>query len=546
MNNKLIIPADKYEEQLTQWLVLQISSSETEGRKELAFLLRISKAQMFERGRGDEYPFVDDIRPTTEDYAMIEENGWMDSENAEIKAYCLDLCVKNRKDKRQMKRAASDAYYELYNKTHHSPWFLVRAVAARYYVNGQDEEFIQKVCRAVGEVHGNWQEKIAKGLVKNCKSDLSPYARALEDRINAYVSSHDFHAARAVLDALICLKTMSSETYHARKAKLFEDEYDYLVETQKENEYKMKVDQIQEAYREICKVKTTQQEAHDRIRRKMIAEQKLFSELMPIFGAKVRYEVPDSLVEKVDKHLEEDPMDSPEKLIAALGTMKFPMPSHVSKLGKALVEAHPMLYMSFGASVATGEVGQTIGRAGPEDSLKIEAHRHLRVRNQYVSKRFVADFLEKEVDFDENDLGQGIIDGIKASYVEESRKVLWAKGIVMGCKGDMICAAHLLMPQIERALVKKAQDCCGDLTNYERDRHDQIGIDKALSALKPFLKGVLYDELNFFLINGADVNFRNRLAHGIMDPFSIIREGCYLWWLAIKMAFCENELFKKK
>lgn len=37
--------------------------------------------------------------------------------------------------------------------------------------------------------------------------------------------------------------------------------------------------------------------------------------------------------------------------------------------------------------------------------------------------------------------------------------MLWAKGIAEGCKGDMITASHILMPQIERALVLKAQTC---------------------------------------------------------------------------------------
>ena len=39
---------------------------------------------------------------------------------------------------------------------------------------------------------------------------------------------------------------------------------------------------------------------------------------------------------------------------------------------------------------------------------------------------------------------------------------------------------------------------------------------------------------------------RNQIAHGLMDPEIILEQGIYLWWLAIKMVFCEKEIFTKK
>jgi hypothetical protein len=158
----------------------------------------------------------------------------------------------------------------------------------------------------------------------------------------------------------------------------------------------------------------------------------------------------------------------------------------------------------------------------------------------------IVDYLKRDLPLNEEALGNGLMETCNTSYIEESRKVLWAKGVVEGCRGDMITASHILMPQIERALVVKAQQYCGDLTNYEREYHDQIALERALTALKPHLKGVLYDELRFFLNHGSDVNFRNQIAHGLMDPEIILEQGVYLWWLAIKMIFCEKEIFAKK
>ena len=41
---------------------------------------------------------------------------------------------------------------------------------------------------------------------------------------------------------------------------------------------------------------------------------------------------------------------------------------------------------------------------------------------------------------------------------------------------------------------------------------------------------------------GADVNLRNNVAHGLRTQYQFEEHGPYLWWLALKMFFCEEEL----
>ena len=53
----------------------------------------------------------------------------------------------------------------------------------------------------------------------------------------------------------------------------------------------------------------------------------------------------------------------------------------------------------------------------------------------------------------------------------------------------------------------------------------------------------IYDELYFFLTHGADTNLRNKLAHGLLSIQSMMTEGPYLWWLAVKLYFKEEEFF---
>ena len=132
------IPKDKYEQYLTDWISLQIHGGELKDDeiRTLEVLLRISKSQMVQRNRGDEYPFIEELPLTPEEYDIIERNNWVESENIEVRAYCLDLCSRQKKDKRAIRRTASDAYLELYRIVH-TPWYLVRSVVVRYFQKGK-------------------------------------------------------------------------------------------------------------------------------------------------------------------------------------------------------------------------------------------------------------------------------------------------------------------------------------------------------------------------------------------------------------------------
>lgn len=539
------IPSNEFEQYLTDWIGDQLRNGnlEEDDKRALNLLLRISKAQMVQRHRGDDYPFIEELRLTTEEYEIIECNHWTESENIEVRAYCLDLCARQKKDKRAIKRAVSDAYLELYKKVH-TPWYLVRSVVVRYFQKGKDGAYLQEVIKICPHIHGSWLKYISEKLAKDYKESLDGYASTLEAMITAAEDKHSWHDAMEVLDALYVLKRMPSEQYLLRRALLYEEEFDYKIDTQTETTYNMKLDSIQKAHKEISKIKDKYPDLYNKIRAKMIEEQKVFAEKMQIFGAKSSSTIPQDLVNWVDEWLKKAPISSAVELITTIRTIPFINPANVRDLRKALVQSSPLLYMSFGNSVAIGDKGQTLGKADTETSLKIAAHKRLRGRIQYITKRLLIDYLKRELPLDEEAFGQGICDACKASCIEDSRKVLWAKGIFEGCKGDIITASHILVPQMERALVVKAEHYCGDLTNYEREHHDQISLERALTSLKPYLKGTMYDELSFFLNNGADVNFRNRIAHGLMAPSIIVEEGIYMWWLAIKMVFCEKEIFK--
>lgn len=53
------------------------------------------------------------------------------------------------------------------------------------------------------------------------------------------------------------------------------------------------------------------------------------------------------------------------------------------------------------------------------------------------------------------------------NYIEHEKLILWTIGICSGLNNDFIIAAHLLIPQVERALCNKAKQYDNTLVHLE-------------------------------------------------------------------------------
>ena len=53
----------------------------------------------------------------------------------------------------------------------------------------------------------------------------------------------------------------------------------------------------------------------------------------------------------------------------------------------------------------------------------------------------------------------------------------------------------------------------------------------------------IWNSLKVFEDADVDVNLRNCVAHGLWTPQHFLDNGAYLWWIALKMYFCEDEIF---
>ena len=135
------------------------------------------------------------------------------SDNIEIKAYCLDLLRKKTKDKRGISAHASDAYLQLAVRTQ-SPWFLIRAITVRSIKAIKSAEFVYSISDNLKWVHPNWYKQIAEEMKKTYSSDelqsIVAYVSQRMTQINDLAHRND---ERACLDALKELDAITEDEW---------------------------------------------------------------------------------------------------------------------------------------------------------------------------------------------------------------------------------------------------------------------------------------------------------------------------------------------
>ena len=80
------------------------------------------------------------------------------------------------------------------------------------------------------------------------------------------------------------------------------------------------------------------------------------------------------------------------------------------------------------------------------------------------------------------------------------------------------------------------------MVHLENERQDEHNLSELIDDLKPYMNEELNNELKYFLVTGTDVNFRNRLVHGIIRPIEIIKYGPYLMAISLKLFFVKDFL----
>jgi hypothetical protein len=124
-------------------------------------------------------------------------------------------------------------------------------------------------------------------------------------------------------------------------------------------------------------------------------------------------------------------------------------------------------------------------------------------------------------------------------FVPHGRENIFARGIHAGFSGDMLVAAHLLIPQLENSL-RYVLASNGILTSKHGSRLIQQERDLNSLLRFPEVAEIFGDDLVFDL-QGAFVerfgaNLRNRLAHALLNDSSFYSaDVVYAWWLILRL-----------
>lgn len=543
MLEKISIPENLFEQYLTNYLGEKSSKLENEEKDEATLLFRLSKTEMFERNRGDEYPFIENFKLSEDEVKVLMK--YTTSENIQIKAYSNDVCSNyiKGKEKITMVKSASEDYLWLYEHCH-TPWYLLRAIAVRKYKGLNDYDFLEKITSILQrKIYPGWMKEICKALynMKYSKEDLLPVSNLIKEEINKIENKSEksnMFDELLLLDALFELGFITINELHLKKALVCEKEYDYRKSENEDHIIAYNLQSIEDSFNEIKYVKNIYKEDYKRIKEKYCMQQKTFVEELNIFCERIEYEIPKELVDNVKNTIESLKLEHPLEVLEYLISIPFMKSELINDKFNGNYWGLMLKRKNIDSS------GKIIGTSSPEDSNRINFYWQYRLNMRFLINQYLKKSSELYTMDNEKVFIKYVCQNCSMTYIEDEHKLLWIKGFVQAFSGEYVLAVHLLVPQIEYYLRKKAESIYGSLHNLENEKQqDEPTLSKILQLLKMNFKDDLYNDFRLFLNDAADVNMRNNIAHGLWGHNEVVKYSPYCIWLALKIYFCENEVF---
>lgn len=138
--------------------------------------------------------------------------------------------------------------------------------------------------------------------------------------------------------------------------------------------------------------------------------------------------------------------------------------------------------------------------------------------------------------------------------IPPSRAAIFAIGLSAGFEGNFLEATHILIPQLENA-IRYALTMKGEVTSSLDGEGIQKEHDLNRLLYEPTISKLFSDDIVFdlrgLLVEQCAVNFRNRIAHGMVEFAEFHSEtAIYVWWLILHIcalgSSAANESLKKQ
>ena len=155
---------------------------------------------------------------------------------------------------------------------------------------------------------------------------------------------------------------------------------------------------------------------------------------------------------------------------------------------------------------------------------------------------FIKGTLDEYIDMNKAMVMRLLID-TKSPFVPEDRMHDYWIGLTAGFQNDFVTATHLLIPQLENSLRHLAVTNDIIVTTYDKRFHLENLLGDLITKIRPLANEDIIDELDSFLVDNNNVNFRNELLHGLMETTLVHKYGQYAWCLCLKMILQTKLIF---
>lgn len=474
----------------------------------------------------------------------------LDATDPELSARILDV-LWTRKKNHRAGAAACEAYLESARRLENpEDWVdagarLDRAMDLAWALNNNDlkakvaAHMEGALARYKGEDRSFFSTHLLEALAERDQGD-APKLAALAEHAGALAEKQpDWRKANMLWTAAARFHDRDKNREQARQARIRAAEC-YVGEAKGAGQHMVAAAHIQNAVEAHRRIEGGKERA-EQLHRELLEHQKHIPSEMAVLSASVDVS---ALVRKAREAVKGKPFHVALLTLAAM--YRPPSKAGLRQAVQEHVRESPLRALLHGTMV--NEKGKTVAKKPSiladdpdeqEKALLAEMHTEL-ARQQQLQVVAVLEPARQQVllehAFTLNDIHALVANN---PMVPPGRETVWARGLCAGLEGDIMLAAHFLIPQIENSL-REVLAQRGVVVSALKSDGTQPENDLGVILKKPEFTQFFGEDFTFdlegLLVEQAGTNFRNRFAHGLLDDAALQGvASAYVWWVALAL-----------
>lgn len=468
-----------------------------------------------------------------------------DVENKEVLARWFDVMLTlNKKNIKAYINSAHEAYMHVYSATKEVN-YLVRAIAlvkyAKAFFKDQLEETLDQVKEQLFTyTSAYFQQLILIELIfvygeNRCQTEFSQF---LEEKIKHFLSAKDFRSARFCIRSLQLIGMLDKNQCNIRMAENYEAEGDQDVSEMQPNTFYPTISAVYLKGFKLIASAGGCQELKDRLERKVARFQLEIFRTLQAGGVRM---IPEIDINAIHKNVLNLNLHSSNLAYHTLVNLPLISKVAVEEIAQRDKESSTRLEYFFSEQVKVTKKGAQVAAQDIIDSYASNARTYMREKLMaYIY--FIKGTLDGYIDMNKAMVMQLLID-TKSPFVPEDRMHDYCLGLTTGFQNDFVTAAHLLIPQLENSLRHLAVTNDIIVTTYDKRFHLENLLGGLITKIRPLATEDIIEDLNSFLVDNSNANFRNELLHELMETTLVHKYGQYAWWLCLKMILQTKLIF---